>query len=131
MSSFRILLADDNDEILATIRQELADEFEIIGTVSNGQDAVDAVLRLDPDVVVLDIAMPVLDGIQASSLIHEGNGRTKILFLTIQEKTEYVSAALAAGASGYVTKRRLLTDLGYAIREVAEGRRFLSPSLRR
>ena len=127
----RILLADDNDEILATIRQELADEFEIIGTVSNGQDAVDAVLRFDPDVVVLDIAMSVLDGIQASSRIHESNGRTKILFLTIQENTEYVSAAFAAGASGYVSKRRLLTDLCYALHEVAEGRRFLSPSLRR
>lgn len=131
MPSLRILLADDNDEILATIRQELANEFEIIGTVSNGQDAVDAVLRFDLDVVVLDIAMPVLDGIQASSRIHESNGRTKILFLTIQENNEYVSAAFAAGASGYVTKRRLLTDLGYAIREVAEGRRFLSPSLSR
>ena len=131
MPSLRILLADDNDEILATIRQELANEFEIIGTVSNGQDAVDAVLRFDLDVVVLDIAMPVLDGIQASSRIHENNGRTKILFLTIQENNEYVSAAFAAGASGYVTKRRLLTDLGYAIREVAEGRRFLSPSLSR
>jgi DNA-binding NarL/FixJ family response regulator len=131
MHSLRILLADDNDEILATIRQELANEFEIIGTVSNGQDAVDAVLRFDPDVVVLDIAMPLLDGIQASSRIHESNGRTKILFLTIQENTEYVSAAFAAGASGYVSKRRLLTDLGYAIHEVAEGRRFLSPSLRR
>lgn len=129
MPSLRILLADDNDEILATIRQELAEEFEIIGTVSNGQDAVDAALQFDPDVVVLDIAMPVLDGIQASSRIHESNGHTKILFLTIQEKTEYVSAAFAAGASGYVTKRRLLTDLGCAIHEVAEGRRFLSPSL--
>jgi DNA-binding NarL/FixJ family response regulator len=109
VAALRILLADDYDEILATIRQELANEFEIIGTVSNGQDAVDAVLRFDPDVVVLDIAMPVLDGIQASSRIHESNGRTKILFLTIQENTEYVSAAFAAGASGYVSKRRLLT----------------------
>jgi CheY-like chemotaxis protein len=131
MSGLRILLADDNSEILATIREELAEEFEIIGTVSNGQDAVEAALRFDPDVVVLDIAMPILDGIQVSSRIHERNERTKILFLTIQEHNEYVSAAFAAGASGYVTKRRLLTDLGYAIREVAEGRTFLSPSLTR
>jgi len=67
MCALRILLADDNDEILGAIRQELAQEFEIIGTVSNGQDAVDAVLLFDPDVVVLDIAMPILNGIQASS----------------------------------------------------------------
>lgn len=80
MPSLRILLTDDNDEILATIRQELANEFEIIGTVSNGQDAVDAVLRFDLDVVVLDIAMPVLDGIQASSRIHESNGALKFFF---------------------------------------------------
>ena len=86
MCPLRILLADNNDEILGAIRQELAQEFEIIGTVSNGQDAVNAC-----------------------------NGRTKILILTIQENNEYVSAAFAAGVSGYVTKRRLLTDLGYAI----------------
>jgi DNA-binding NarL/FixJ family response regulator len=129
MCPLRILLADDNDEILGAIRQELAQEFEIIGTVSNGQDAVDAVLQFDPDVVVLDIAMPVLNGIQASLRIHERNGRTKILILTIHENNEYVSAAFAAHVSGYVTKRSLLTDLAYAIRQVAEGYTFLSPSL--
>jgi DNA-binding NarL/FixJ family response regulator len=129
MCPLRILLADDNDEFLGAIRQELAQEFEIIGTVSNGQDAVDATLQFDPDVVVLDIAMPILNGIQASVRIHECNGRTKILILTIHENNEYVSAAFAAGVSGYVTKRSLLTDLGYAIRQVAEGCTFLSPSL--
>jgi DNA-binding NarL/FixJ family response regulator len=128
MCPLRILLADDNDEILGAIRQELAQELEIIGTVSNGQDAVDAVLLFDPDVVVLDIAMPILNAIQASSRIHECNVRRTILILTIQENNEYVSAAFAAGVSGYVTKRRLLTDLGYAIRQVAEGHMFLSPS---
>ena len=129
MCPLRILLADDNDEILGAIRQELAQEFEIIGTVSNGQDAVDAVLQFDPDVVVLDIAMPVLNGIQASFRIHDRNGRTKSLILTIHENNEYVSAAFAAGVSGYVTKRSLLTDLAYAIRQVAGGYTFLSPSL--
>jgi len=119
-----VLLADDNDELLAEIRQLLGDEFEIIGTVTNGQDAVEAVLRFDPDVVVLDMAMPILDGIQAASRIRESNARTKTLFLTIQENVEYVSAAFAAGASGYVTKRSLLSDLARAIREVAEGHTF-------
>ena len=131
MSPLRILLADDNDGILAEIRQELGEEFKIIGTASNGQDAVDAALRFDPDVVVLDIAMPMLDGIQAALRLRKNNTRTKILFLTIQEDSEYISAAFDAGGCGYVTKRRLLTDLAHAIREVAEGRTFLSPTLRR
>jgi DNA-binding NarL/FixJ family response regulator len=131
MAPIRILLADDNDAVLAEIRELLGEEFEIIGTVSNGQDAVEAVLRFDPDVVVLDMAMPILDGLQAASRIQETNARTKILFLTINENVEYVSAAFAAGASGYVTKRRLLSDLAHAIREVAQGRTFLSASLRK
>ena len=132
MPAIRILLADDNDEILAEVREELKKEdFEIIGTVTNGQDAVEAVRLFDPDVVVLDIVMPILDGIGASSQICKMNARAKILFLTIQENDEYISAAFAAGASGYVTKRRLLKDLAHAVREVAECRTFLSPSLHR
>jgi DNA-binding NarL/FixJ family response regulator len=131
VSLIRILLADDNDEVLAEIRREFGDEFEIVGTVANGQDAVDAVLRFEPDIAVLDITMPVMDGIRVSSRIREGNARTKVVFLTIQENPEYISAAFSVGASGYVTKRRLLTDLPHAIREAAEGRTFISPTLRR
>jgi two-component system response regulator NreC len=131
VARIQILVADDNDAVLGEIRELLGEEFEIIGTVSNGQDAVEAVLRFDPDVVVLDMAMPILDGIQAASRIRESNARTKILFLTIQENPDYVSAAFAAGATGYITKRRLLGDLAYAIREVAEGGTFLSSTLRK
>ena len=131
MPPIRILLADDNDVVLAEVRELLEKEFEIIGTVTNGQDAVEAVRLFDPDVVVLDIAMPILDGIEASERIRKINAHTKILFLTIQEADEYISRAFSAGASGYVTKRRLLSDLAHGIREVAEGCTFLSPSLRR
>jgi DNA-binding NarL/FixJ family response regulator len=127
----RILLADDNDEGLAAVREELGEEFEIIGTVTNGQDAVEAVSLFNPDVVVMDIAMPVFDGIEASERIRKINAHAKILFLTIQEADEYISRAFSAGASGFVTKRRLLSDLAHGIREVAEGRTFLSPTLRR
>ena len=131
MPPLRILLADDNDEVLAEVREELGAEFEIIGTVTNGQDAVEAVRLFNPEVVVLDIGMPVLDGIGALERIRKINARTKIVFLTIQEAKEYISRAFSAGASGYVTKRRLLKDLAHAVREVAEGRTFLSPSLDR
>jgi len=129
MAVLRVLFADDNEELLAEIRQEFDSEFEIVATVTNGRDAVEAVQRLDPDVVVLDMTMPIMDGIQTSSRIRGRNARAKILILTIQENDEYVSAAFSAGVSGYVTKRRLLNDLAHGIREVAEGRTFLSPSL--
>ena len=131
MSLIRILLADDNDEVLAEIRRAFGDKFEIVATAANGQDAVDAVLRFEPDIAVLDITMPVMDGIRVCSRIREGNARTKVVFLTIQEDPEYISAAFSSGASGYVTKRRLLTDFPRAIREVAEGRNFSFPTLRR
>jgi DNA-binding NarL/FixJ family response regulator len=102
MALTRILLADDNDEVLGEIREELQDEFEIIGTVSNGQDAVDAVIGCDPDVLVLDITMPVLNGLQVAAAVREKHPGTKILFLTIHEQPEYISAAFSAGALGYV-----------------------------
>jgi two-component system nitrate/nitrite response regulator NarL len=123
------LLADDSETVLAELLGELGKEFDIVGTVENGEEAIQAVLRLDPDVLVLDIAMPVLNGIQASLRIRESHTRTKILFLSIHERPEYIAAAFAAGASGYVTKRRLASDLVIAIREVFLGNTFLSSSL--
>ena len=131
MSRTRILLADDNEELLAELCHELDEEFEIVGTVTNGQDAVNAALRLDPDVVVLDMSMPILNGIQASLQICQKHARSKVLFLTIHESDEYVAAAFSSGASGYVTKRRIASDLVRAIQEVCLGNPFLSPSLRK
>ena len=130
MARTRILLAEDNEALLAELCRELKEEFEIVGTASNGQDVVDSVLRLDPDVVVLDITMPILNGIQASLRIQASHPRSKVLFLTIHENDEYVSAAFSAGATGYVTKRRLANDLVRAIQEVGRGNVFLSPTLR-
>jgi DNA-binding NarL/FixJ family response regulator len=129
VATIRVLLADDSEDVLADLREELSKEFDIVGTAGNGEEAVRAVLQLDPDVLVIDIAMPVLNGIQASSRIRKAHPRTKILFLTINEQAEYISAAFSAGASGYVTKRRLASDLAMAIREVSLGNTFLSPSL--
>jgi DNA-binding NarL/FixJ family response regulator len=127
----RIVLADDNGTLLAELCCELEEEFDVVGTANNGQDAVDAVLRLNPDVVVLDISMPILNGIQAASLIRDRQPRSKILFLTIHECDEYISAAFSAGATGYVTKRRIGCDLVRAIQEVSQGSVFISPPLRR
>ena len=131
MAIIRVFLVDDNGDVLTDLRDELSDEFEIAGTAENGEEAVREVLRLDPDVLVLDLNMPVMSGLQVASLLREKHPRTKILFLTIHEEPEYISAAFSAGAWGYVTKRRLANDLPLAIREVFGGRNFLSPSLQK
>ena len=129
MATIRVLLVDDNGEMLTDLRDELSAEFEIAGTADNGEEAIREVLRLDPDIIVLDITMPVMNGLKVASSLRDMHRRTKILFLTIHEEPEYISAAFSVGACGYVTKRRLASDLALAIREVSVGRNFLSPSL--
>jgi DNA-binding NarL/FixJ family response regulator len=125
----RVLLADDHGDFLRKVQAELSTEFEIVDTAANGEDAIAAVHRLDPDVLVIDISMPILDGLQAASRLRDARCRTKIVFLTIHEQCDFVSAAFAAGASAYVSKRHLGTDLVAAIREVLQGHTFISPSL--
>jgi DNA-binding NarL/FixJ family response regulator len=125
----RVLLADDHRDFLRKVQGELSTEFEIVDTAANGEDAIEAVRRLDPDVLVIDISMPILDGLQAASRLRDARCRTKIVFLTIHEQSDFISAAFAAGASGYVSKRHLGTDLVAAIHEVLQGHTFISPSL--
>jgi DNA-binding NarL/FixJ family response regulator len=126
-----VLLADDSRAVLTDLQEELSKEFSIAGMVENGEEAIRDVYRLDPDILVLDISMPGLNGIQVASHLRDARARTKVLFLSIHEQSEYISAAFSAGACGYVTKRHLATDLPRAIREVFAGQTFLSPSLRK
>ena len=126
MGKIRVLLADDHETILAKVRVVLGDEFDIVGAVSNGHDAIIEAQRLDPDVLVIDIAMPVLNGLQAASRLLSCRVRTKIVFLTVHEDQDYVDAAFDAGASAYVTKSRLTTDLVPAIREAWHGGTYVS-----
>jgi DNA-binding NarL/FixJ family response regulator len=129
MPKVRVLLADDHEPVLARVRSVLGDEFEIVGEVTNGRDAVKEVQRLDPDVLVIDISMPVLDGLQAVSNLQSTCRRTKVVFLTVHEDQDFVAAAFAVGASGYVTKSHLTTDLVPAIREALEGHTYVSQSI--
>jgi DNA-binding NarL/FixJ family response regulator len=129
VSKVRVLLADDHQAILARVRRQLGEEFEIVGTVANGADAVDAVSQLDPDVLVIDISMPVLNGLEAAERLRTARCRTKIVFLTIHDDPDFIAAALSAGVSGYVTKNRLSTDLIPAIREALLGHTFVSEAL--
>lgn len=128
MTKIRVLLADDHQAILARVRRELGEEFEIVGSAGNGQDAVDAVSSLDPDVLVIDISMPVLNGLDAALRLRATHCRAKVVFLTIHDDLDFIAAALSAGASGYVLKNRLSTDLVPAIRAALLGHTFISHS---
>ena len=127
MAKTRVLLADDHQTMLSRVRRELGEEFEIVATVTDGKAAVEAALLYDPDVLVTDISMPVMDGLQVASALKANHSRAKIVFLTIHEDADFFDAAFSAGASGYVTKARLSTDLIVAIRHVLRGHKFLSP----
>ncbi len=128
VDKIRVVLADDHREVMTKVRGVLGDGYEILGTAENGQQAVTAVLALDPDVLVTDISMPILNGLQAARSIQKTNSRVKIIFLTIHEDRDFIAAALSAGATGYVTKRRLSIDLIPAIEQALKGRTFVSDS---
>jgi DNA-binding NarL/FixJ family response regulator len=130
MSKARVLLADDNQAMLDEVASTLASDFDVVGAVHNGQEALDAADQLDPDVIVLDIAMPVLDGIKAAARLREGHPGAKIVFLTANNDALIWQAASKTGALGYVTKLRLIPDLVRATRLALAGRRFVSPGLK-
>ena len=127
LSKIRILLADDNTPVLEYVREFLtANSCEVVGAVNDGEAAVRAAALLMPDVVVLDLSMPVLNGIEAAKRILEANPSAKIVFLTVEKDRDTCRAALEAGACGYVLKPRLATDLISAIELAKDGRRFVS-----
>lgn len=129
MSKIRILLADDHQTILERVCGLLGEDFEIVGTENNGRDAVVATLRLNPDVLVIDISMPVLNGLQAVRQLRSAKQDTKVVILTVHTDQDFVTAALSAGASGYVTKADVATDLIPAIHEALAGRIYISNSI--
>jgi DNA-binding NarL/FixJ family response regulator len=125
----RILLADDHAMALESIRAALASHYEIAGTVADGRALVEAALRLKPDMIVVDITMPHLSGIDAARKIHATLPRIKLLFVTMHTSSAYVKAALEAGGTGYVLKSAVLEELLPAVRRVLRGRIYLSPGL--
>jgi len=130
MGKIRILLADDHQIVLQRICELLSQDFDIVGTVNNGRDAVVATLRLNPDVLVIDISMPLLNGLQAAQQLRSAKQPTKIVFLTVHTDEDFVMAALSTGALGYVTKSDVGTDLIPAISDALAGRIYVSKSIR-
>lgn len=129
MGRARILLADDHEGMRDRVVRMLAREFEVLEPVSDGGALLEAAARLKPDICLMDISMPVLNGIEAAAQLKESGSRAKIIFLTIHEDPDFLVAALRAGASGYVVKPRMASDLRAAIKEVLAGRTYISSSL--
>jgi DNA-binding NarL/FixJ family response regulator len=122
MNRPKLLLADDHTMFSQGLRGLLEDDFELVGSVGNGQDLLEAAMRLDPDVIVLDISMPVLNGFDAARALKKQGARAKIVFLTMHSDPGLVAEALRCGALGYVVKQSAGDELISVIRQVAQGK---------
>ncbi len=130
MNKLRILVVDDHAVLRDGIRAMLGlhDDIEIVGEASDGRQAVEKAQELDPDVVLMDLAMPEMDGMEATRRIIKKNPKVKVLVLTQHDNKEYILSAIKAGALGYVPKRALGSELVTAVRAVHRGDSFLYPS---
>jgi DNA-binding NarL/FixJ family response regulator len=127
MAPPRVLLADDHNLLLGAFEKLLSPECEIVGTVSDGRALVVEAQRLKPDVIVLDIAMPLLNGLDAGRQIKQLRKEIKLVFVTMNEDAELAAEAFRAGASAYLLKRSASSELLVAIREVMKGRSYVTP----
>jgi two-component system, NarL family, response regulator NreC len=131
MSQVRIVLADDHTLMRKGLRLVLEREanFTVVGEAENGREAIDIVTQEAPDVVIMDIAMPVLNGIEATKRIHEERLKTAVVILSMHADEGYILKALRAGARGYLLKDSAETDLIQAVRAVCTGKAFFSPAV--
>jgi DNA-binding NarL/FixJ family response regulator len=125
----RVLLADDHKIVLDGLKSLLEPEFELAGTVGDGRALVSAVEQLHPDVIVVDISMPLLNGIEAVRQIKKLDKQVKVVFLTMHPDVTYAIRAFEAGASGYVLKHSASSELLTAIHEAMKGRTYVTPMI--
>jgi two-component system response regulator NreC len=131
MSKIRIVLADDHSVVRQGFRRilEAQTDMEIVGEACNGREALESATKLSPDVVVMDVAMPELNGIEATRRMGEAAPRTRVLALSMHKDSVYVREILRAGARGYLLKDAVDEDLIAAVRAVARGEGYLSPGV--
>ena len=127
MGRTRVLLADDHALLLGAFEKLLSGEFEIVGQAADGRALVTAAERLKPDVIVLDISMPLLNGLEAGRQIKQKQKDIKLVYVTMTEDADLASEAFRLGASGYLLKRSAASELTTAIREVMQGRSYITP----
>ena len=133
MAKIRVLVTDDHaivrDGICALLA--LTGDIEAVGEATNGREALEMIARLSPDIVLMDMVMPLMDGLEATRRIHKEFPETKVIVLTQYEDREYVVPVIEAGASGFISKAAASSELTSAIRSVYNGDSFLSPSIAR
>ena len=127
MKRLRVLLADDHTLVLEGLRRILEDNCELVGMVEDGRALVEAAPRLEPDLILLDISMPLLNGLEAARQLRTLVPDSKIIFLTMHADPTYASEAFEAGAVGYLLKRSAAAELAVAIATVLEGKNYLTP----
>ena len=123
----RVLLADDHSLVLGAFENLLSGECDIVGQVADGRALIDAAEKLKPDVIVLDIGMPLLNGLEAGRQIKRRLREVKLVFLTMHEDADLAADAFRSGASAYLLKRSAASELATAIREVMQGRSYITP----
>ncbi len=126
MRKMRVLLADDHRGVLEVVRSLLKTEVEIVGCVDNGESLFNSAMELHPDVIVTDISMPRLNGLEAVDRLRESGCSSKVVFLTTHSDPDFIDAVLKTGALAYVLKTSIVTDLLFAIQEAFAGRVFIS-----
>ena len=131
MKRSKILLADDHSMVIDGLRALLEPEYEVVGAVNDGRAVLPEVRRLQPDVVVIDISMPLLNGLDCARQLRDAGCTAKILILTMHPDATLAQEALAAGASGYVLKSSPGSELKAALGDVLRGRIYLSPAVTR
>ena len=124
-SSLRVVVADDHQKVLESARRLLGSGFQVVAAVGDGQMAVEAVRTLSPDLILLDIEMPKMDGIRAAQEIRRIGSTARIVFLTVHEEEDYIAAARKFG-DGYVLKSHMASELLHAIEDALRGRFFVS-----
>ncbi len=127
MKKPRVLLADDHTLLLEAFVKLLEPKCEVVGTVADGRALLEAATSLKPDVVVVDIAMPLLNGLEAGRQLKKSMPQVKLIFLTMNEDPDLVAEAFRAGASGYLLKSSAASELFQAIQEVCAGKAYVTP----
>jgi DNA-binding NarL/FixJ family response regulator len=129
MTKFRVLVADDHTLVADLCKKLLETEFDVVGTVSNGRDLVRAALQLKPNVIVVDITMPLLNGLDAGEQVKDLLPAVKLIFMTMNSDTDLAAEAFRRGASGYLLKTCAASEMVIAVREVLRGKTYMSQSV--